>query len=489
MKKVIGIVVLSFLGGVGGSFFYESYLTPEDGENNYRENLSYFSRNINFPSEQASFSSEEEREERDENSLNDLPNLVDASAITTKSVAFVKTVSEVAYSTGSWMDWFFGGPSKSVSSGSGVIFSRDGYIVTNNHVINDADDIEVILGKRTYPATLVGTDPSTDLAVIKIEATDLPAVTIGSSDDVRVGDWVLAVGNPFNLTSTVTAGIVSAKGRSINILKDRFPIESFIQTDAAINPGNSGGALVNTKGELIGINTAILSQTGSYSGYGFAVPVDIVRKVVNDIIKYGQVQKAFIGAEFIDVNSDIASKLNLSSLEGVITSYVQSTGAADRSGLEKGDIIMEVNGRKIQNKTQLEELLAHHYPGDEINLKVKRGEKTVERNVQLLNSEGNTGILKSTAYYSEKLGVEFEKVSKVELDLLKIDNGIRVKKIRNGFFRQLDIPEGFIITQINNRPVETPEELANILEKIKGRVIIDGVTSKGRRVYIPYRFD
>ncbi len=488
MKKILGIVALSFVGGIGGSFFYESYLTNKTDTLSYAANPEYVSRNVtyNTPNEEKPAMLSEKPASA---TLADLPNLVDASAISTKSVVFIKTVSEVAYSSGSWMDWFFGGPSKSVSSGSGVIFSQDGYIVTNNHVINDADDIQVILGKRTYEAKLVGTDPSTDLAVIKIEETNLPAIKIGSSEKVQVGDWVLAVGNPFNLTSTVTAGIVSAKGRSINILKDRFPIESFIQTDAAINPGNSGGALVDISGELIGINTAILSQTGSYSGYGFAVPVDIVKKIVNDIIKYGQVQKAFIGAEFIDVDSDIASKLSLSSLEGVITSYVQNNGAAQKSGLEKGDILIGIDGRRINNKTQLEEILAYHYPGDKLTVSVKRGDKIIERNVTLLNSEGNTDILKSTVYYSEKLGVEFEKVSKVELDLLKLENGIRVKKIRNGFFRQLDIPEGFIITQINNRPVQTPEELSNILEKIKGRVIIDGVTSQGRRVYIPYRFD
>lgn len=488
MKKVLGIVILSFMGGVGGAYVYETYLMPETVDANYIGDPGYFSQNVSFPA-----GSEERQASREvpdtDGRVAELPDLVNASAISTQSVVFIKTVSEVAYSSGSWMDWFFGGPSKSVSTGSGVIFSSDGYIVTNNHVINDADDIEVILGKRTYEAKLIGTDPSTDLAVVKIEGNSLPAITVGTSEDVRVGDWVLAVGNPFNLTSTVTAGIVSAKGRSINILKDRFPIESFIQTDAAINPGNSGGALVNVKGELVGINTAILSQTGSYTGYGFAVPVDIVKKVVNDIIRYGQVQKAFIGAEFIDVDSDIAGKLSLSSLEGVITSYVQRSGAAEKAGLEKGDILVQVNDRKINNKTQLEELLAYHYPGDRLSLTIKRGDKLVEKNVTLLNSEGTTGILKNSVYYSERLAVEFEKVSKVELDLLKLENGIRVKKIRNGFFRRLDIPEGFIITQVNNRPVETPEELANILEKIKGRVIIDGVTSQGRRVYIPYRFD
>jgi len=491
MKKVIGIVLVSFASGIGGAWVFETHLSKNHSQQSFEQGTPYFSKNVGNFAENENTSSVPPRADNTSSiaSIYNVPDLVQASAKATPSVVFIKTVSEVDYSTGSWMDWFFGGPSKSVSSGSGVIYTSDGYIITNNHVINDADDIQVILEKRTYNATLVGTDPSTDLAVIKIEGNNLPAVTIASSETVRVGDWVLAVGNPFNLASTVTAGIVSAKGRSINILKDRFPIESFIQTDAAINPGNSGGALVNISGDLIGINTAILSQTGSYSGYGFAVPVDIVKKVVNDIIKHGQVQKAFIGAEFIDVDSDLAGKLSLSNLEGVITSFVQKNGAAELAGLEKGDVLVKANGKPINNKTELEEMLGYHYPGDKINVTVKRGDKLVDKTITLLNSEGNTDILKSTAYYSEKLGVEFEKVTKVERDLLNIENGIRVKKIKSGFFRQLDIPEGFIITHINNTAIETPEELAKVLEKIKGKVVIDGVTSKGRRVYIPYRFD
>ncbi|MEQ9305937.1 MAG: trypsin-like peptidase domain-containing protein, partial [Marinoscillum sp.] len=226
-----------------------------------------------------------------------------ASERTQSSVVFIQTLSEYEYRTGSWLDWFFEPrSSQQISSGSGVILSEDGYIVTNNHVIENADRIKVVHGKKTYDAKMIGKDPSTDLAVLKIEMNDLPAIQFANSDDVSVGQWVLAVGNPFNLTSTVTAGIVSAKGRNINILKDKFPIESFIQTDAAINPGNSGGALVNTQGALIGINTAILSRTGTYSGYGFAVPSNIVRKVFDDVRKYGEVQKAFTGAEFIDIN-------------------------------------------------------------------------------------------------------------------------------------------------------------------------------------------
>ncbi|MEO1256571.1 MAG: trypsin-like peptidase domain-containing protein, partial [Bacteroidota bacterium] len=239
-------------------------------------------------------------------------NFVEASDKSTGSVVFIQTLSEVEYRTGGWMDWFFEPrSSQRIGSGSGVVFSEDGHIVTNNHVIMDADEITVIAGKRSYEATLVGRDPSSDLAVIKINSTDLQAIEKGDSENVKVGEWVLAVGNPFNLTSTVTAGIVSAKGRNINILKDKFPIESFIQTDAAINPGNSGGALVNAKGQLIGINTAILSRTGSYAGYGFAIPVNIVKKVFNDLVRYGEVQKGFTGAEVIDIDSELARRIEI----------------------------------------------------------------------------------------------------------------------------------------------------------------------------------
>lgn len=216
---------------------------------------------------------------------------VAASAQSTPSVVFIQTVGTGSYQNHSWFDWFFNGNSQISSSGSGVIFSDNGYIITNNHVIEKADKIEVIHERRTYQAKVIGTDPSTDLAILKVEAEGLPAVKIGNSKNLQIGEWVLAVGNPFNLTSTVTAGIVSAKARNINVVNSQFPLESFIQTDAAINPGNSGGALVNSKGELVGINTAILSKTGSYTGYGFAVPVDIVVKVVKDLIKYGCVQK------------------------------------------------------------------------------------------------------------------------------------------------------------------------------------------------------
>lgn len=415
---------------------------------------------------------------------------VQASFSSTNSVVFIQTSTEYEYLGRSVFDWFFEPRSQQkVGSGSGVIFSKDGYIVTNNHVIEDADIIRVTVGKKIYDAELIGTDPSTDLAVIKVEDDDLPAIALGKSSNVNVGEWVLAVGNPFNLTSTVTAGIVSAKGRNINILRDRFPIESFIQTDAAINPGNSGGALVNKKGELIGINTAILSRTGSYAGYGFAVPVDIVKKVYTDLVKYGQVQKALTGAEFLDIDSEIADKLELQSLQGVLITAVARNSASEKAGLEKGDVILRANGKQVDSKANLEEYLAGLYPGDEIDLVVRRDDRTLNKSMTLTNREGTTGILRKVTYYSEDLQATFEALPKADRDAYGVSGGIKVIEFdRRGFFARLDIPEGFIITSINGRPMDTPEELSELLSRIRGRVTIVGIDRNGRQVYFPYRF-
>lgn len=415
---------------------------------------------------------------------------VEASYTSTNSVVFIQTSTEYEYLGRNIFDWFFEPRSQQkVSSGSGVIFSNDGYIVTNNHVIEDADVIRVTVGKKIYDAELVGTDPSTDLAVIKVNDANMPAIALGKSQDVKVGEWVLAVGNPFNLTSTVTAGIVSAKGRNINILRDRFPIESFIQTDAAINPGNSGGALVNKKGQLIGINTAILSRTGSYAGYGFAVPVDIVKKVYTDLVKYGRVQKALSGAEFLDIDSEIADRLELKNLQGVLITGIARNSASEKAGLEKGDVILRANGEIVDSKANLEEYLAGLYPGDEIELVVRRDDRTVNKTLTLTNREGTTEILRKVTYYSEDLQATFEALPKVDRDAYGVSGGVKVIEFdRRGFFARLDIPEGFIITSINGRSMDTPEELSDLLSQIRGRVTIVGIDRNGRQVYYPYRF-
>jgi serine protease Do len=288
----------------------------------------------------------------------------EAARQSTPSVVFVKTLSGDGQAPTSYFDLLFGGRSGPVaSSGSGVIYAEDGYIITNNHVVEGAKVVEVVHNRRTYKAAVVGTDPATDLAVLKVEAAGLPAIKLGRSSAVEVGEWALAVGNPFNLTSTVTAGIVSAKGREISFGKGLFPLESFIQTDAAINPGNSGGALVNIRGELIGINTAILSQTGSYTGYGFAVPVDVARKVVEDLIQYGEVQKAFVGAEVIDLDVDKAAELNVKADRGVVISHISQDGGAARAGLKTGDVITRINDIPVESRGQFDEIISYYRPG------------------------------------------------------------------------------------------------------------------------------
>ncbi len=409
---------------------------------------------------------------------------VPASAIATPSVVYIKTTSTVS-SQYDVFDWLFGennGRNQQVAaSGSGVIFRADGYVVTNNHVIENATTIEVVHNKRTHTAKLVGRDPSTDLAVLKIESKDLPAIQLGRSRDVQVGEWVLAVGNPFNLTSTVTAGIVSAKGRAIGILGSQFPIESFIQTDAAINPGNSGGALVNIKGELIGINTAILSRTGSYTGYGFAVPVDIVSKIVNDLIKFGEVQKGFLGAEVADINSQTAQQYKLSDYAGTVVTYIEPEAAAGKAGLQKGDVILKINGQMIESKAEFDEQISYYRPGDKISILYNRNGQAKEIQLQLTNREGTTGLLKRDIYKSEKLGAELESLSKVEKDRLRLESGVRIVRITGrGALSQFE--EGFIITSINRQTVSTPKEVAEMLEDARGRLLIEGIDASGGRV-------
>ena len=318
---------------------------------------------------------------------------VDFTQAAERSVEAVVHVKTKYYRQQQYVDpfyqFFFGRPQQSqqpsaMASGSGVILSNDGYIVTNNHVIESANEIEVVLNdKRTFAAQLIGTDPNTDLALLKIEATNLPTIEIGNSDDLRVGEWVLAVGNPFNLTSTVTAGIVSAKARSINILNSDMKIESFIQTDAAVNPGNSGGALVNTRGQLVGINTAIASQTGSYAGYAFAIPTAIMQKVVADLRQYGTVQRALLGIRMLDITQQVKDQLSLESMEGVYVGEVISGSAADKAGMKAGDVIVQVDGRPINASSQLQEQIGRKNPGDQITILVRRGHRSVSLQVTL----------------------------------------------------------------------------------------------------------
>jgi serine protease Do len=371
---------------------------------------------------------------------------------------------------------FFGpqiqqGPSQ--SSGSGVIINADGYIVTNNHVVEGADVIEVSLyDNRTYKAEVIGTDPDTDIALIKINQKGLPALSFVDSDNAKVGEWVLAVGNPFNLNSTVTAGIISAKGRSINILsrnteQGSTAIESFIQTDAAINPGNSGGALVDLQGGLLGINTAIASPTGSYSGYGFAVPSDIVSKIVEDLLQFGIVQRGWLGVSIGSVNSQLVKEHDLSVNEGAYISNFAPNSSAKDAGLKEGDVVTKIDNTLIKSNTALIEYIGRHRPGDKLNVVVNRKGKELTFPVVLKNREGKTGNVKREELDAvATLGMNLEDVDAKVLNKLEIKNGIRVAEVGNGkLARYTDIKEGFIITKVNDTPVKSVKEFNEIIKK------------------------
>lgn len=370
-------------------------------------------------------------------------------------------------------------PERSVGSGSGVIISSDGYIVTNNHVIEGADEIEVILDdNRVFKAKVIGKDPSTDLALLQIKEKNLPVIPFANSDDVKVGEWVLAVGNPFNLNSTVTAGIVSAKGRNINILQDKYAIESFIQTDAAINPGNSGGALVNMQGGLIGINTAIASPTGTYAGYGFAVPSNIVSKVVEDLIEYGTVQRGYLGIVIRNVTGDLSEEDNLDVTKGVYVDSIAANSAAGDAGVKVGDVILKVNEKPVETTAQLLELIGRKRPGDKVALVVDRKGKALNFDVTLRNQEGETKITtkEDRVEILDRLGVELQEIDRATAKELEIEGGIKITQLSSGVLRRYtDVRTGFIITVIDGNAVTTVDEFVKILEDKSGGVMIEGV--------------
>jgi len=417
---------------------------------------------------------------------------IKAAEMTVHCVVNVKTYFNKQISNGfdPFRDFFYGQRQQpeyrqAEASGSGVIITDDGYIVTNYHVIENAEKIEITLNdKRNLTAKLIGSDPTTDLALLKIEGTGYPSVIYGNSDDLKVGEWVLAVGNPFNLTSTVTAGIVSAKARDINILSSQFKIESYIQTDAAVNPGNSGGALVNTRGELIGINSAIASNTGSYAGYSFAVPVNIVKKVANDLLEYGSVQRAFIGVNIREVDAKLASEKNLKNIKGVYVEGITPGGAAADAGIQAGDIITRVAGNAVNTSPELQEQVGKYRPGDKIEVVIVRDDVEKVLKMELKNKEGNTEIIKKdkNAIISI-LGAEFETLSAEELRKLNIPAGVKISRLIGGKLRSAGIREGFIITSIDKKEIRDTDDLVFMLKNKKGGVLIEGVYPNGMRAF------
>jgi len=373
-------------------------------------------------------------------------------------------------------------------SGSGVIISSDGFIITSNHIVANSDKIEVILNdRRSYIATVVGTDPSTDVALLKIDAEALPAIEYGNSDDIKVGEWVLAVGNPFNLTSTVTAGIVSAKGRNINILggESNRAIESFIQTDAAVNPGNSGGALVNLYGKLIGINTAIASPTGSYAGYSFAVPVNIVKKVVSDLLEYGKVQRGMLGVMIRELNAELAKEKGIKSLQGVYIEEVVKNSAAEASGLQGGDVITSTAGVEVNTPAQLQEVIALHKPGDKLNIKFRRKDKEKETTAILLGKVGGTEMMRFDPTSVESLiGATLKEPDALELKKLNIKGGVQVQNLKPGKFKGAGVTDGFIITHIDTEKVNSVKDVKAILNQDReGGILIEGMYPDGRKAF------
>lgn len=369
------------------------------------------------------------------------------------------------------------------SSGSGVIISDDGYIVTNNHVIEDATNIEVVMNNnQRFYAKLVGTDLTTDLALLKIKAKDLPFVKYGNSDNVQPGEWVLAIGNPFDLNSTVTAGIVSAKARNIGILREKnnYQVEAFIQTDAAVNPGNSGGALVNLRGELIGINTAIATSSGSYQGYSFAIPVALVRKVMDDLLEYGEVQRGLLGIGIGDVNASIAETLHLTVSQGVLVSTVNPGSAAEQSGILRGDVIIEIDNHIVNSVSELQEWVARNRPGKEIQVTfIREGEKRTVK-ARLKNSNGNEVMEKKEVSYSID-GATFENVPYRELAKLLLEGGVKVKDVDDGKWKKAGLKRGFVIGYIDKVPVDNVEDLNRILDYKKGGILIEGYYSDGKK--------
>jgi serine protease Do len=411
-----------------------------------------------------------------------------AAEQTVHAVVHVHTKTTMASSSDNpILDWFYGDRNSSKPQiangwGSGVIISSDGYIITNNHVVENAESVDVTLNdKRTFTAKVVGRDPGSDIALLKIKAENLPYIKYGDSETLKLGEWVLAVGNPFNLTSTVTAGIVSAKGRSLGLNEGNYKIESFIQTDAALNMGNSGGALVNTKGLLVGITSAILSPSGAYSGNSFAIPVTIVKKVINDLKEYGEVQRAIIGVNIQDVDADVASKQNLAEVKGALITRVIPSGSAQEAGMKENDVIVKFDGQVVNTVAELQEQVGKHRPGDKATVTYIRGGKETTIPITLKNVAGNTKIVTAQTENAEDVvfGSKLQALSSEEMSSLNVDYGVKVLEVNKGKFKDIGMSQGYIILSINGKKVKTPEDVKQFADNGARLKSIEGVLPDG----------
>ena len=490
-KKIIFPIVYGLFGGLLPLFAFIAYQNIQDSEQKNKTSKELIDGNKFHHARLTNYSG------------SGLPvNFTSASENTLNSVVHVTTkVIRTTFQRDPFQEFFYGPGAGGKEfkqygsgSGSGVIISSEGYIVTNNHVIDEASEIEVTLNDNSkYTAKVIGADPSTDLAVIKIEGGNFQPIAIGNSDNLKIGEWVLAVGNPFNLTSTVTAGIVSAKARNINLLSDRnkkdiVPIESFIQTDAAVNPGNSGGALVNTKGELVGINTAIASQTGSYSGYSFAIPVTLVQKVMRDIIDYGIVQRGYLGVQITNITQEIKTKNKLPNLKGVYVADIVEKGSADKAGIKSGDVILKIGTKQVNSVAALQEEIGRRRPGDKVSVSI-RTSKGVDKTINLVlrNKEGKAKLVsKEEIKKNVALGASFSELSKKEKSELNIKSGVKIKSISVGKIKSLGLLPGMIITKVNNEPINNIEQLISKLNTSNRGILLEIINNNGKRDYVGF---
>ena len=477
MKKISLLVAASFLGGILTLGSYKLFLE----NNNPIENQTVLNsrplttKAVNYavPAENTDFTT--------------------AADATLAAVVHVKNIA-VKEVRDPFSSFFYGGNGKrqfkQVGTGSGVIISKDGYIITNNHVIENAKTLEITLNdKRKYKAKIIGADKNTDIALVKIEATDLPYIPFGNSDNIKVGEWVLAVGNPFNLASTVTAGIISAKGRDININKSNRAIDSFIQTDAVVNPGNSGGALVNTRGELIGINSAIESLTGSYMGYSFAVPSNIAKKVIEDMMLYGHVQRAYLGVNVVDLNADSAKKYDISNTEGVLIVNVLDNGAAKKAGLKKNDVILKMDNVDIKKYADLTGFLGSKRPGDIVKIKVLR--EGVEKTMSLkLKNQFGKETVSDTDYVKYFIG-DLKALNKADKSQFNINYGLKIKALKSKELKAKGLQNNDIILAINDVKITSVQELNAYLKsnENKNYVTLQILDQRGRVGYVSLRLN